>query len=399
MEDNTQSGVIKPGSNSSVKMSKKKMSPVTLSNTTPPTKKKSNQIETNLEQRVKDVADKLRTLSSSHKCVINHKITNNMADLQLDENYRCGHCYEQFNSMVDPRELPCHHVFCKTCLEEDYSLHGNIRCRSCLTEYEIREVDELTKAKLDTEVSVTPTPLTCGCDNCDGQIAVTYCIDCAVMMCDTHQQHHNFMLAKKHQTIPISTYQLHPGIYRRVMCKLHGGDMIEVCDKCQLSIYIWTDHTFSSLNTMKEEITAHFTSLLQSASEKLTEICKTDKYIWKVLAEEEVECAKRIQMIERCRDEQIEVIRKESDKLKNQIYEYQRDLTDQVESYNAELMAKKERLEESCSDLRKWLRESHVIEKVEQKQQMTDEVVNNTDVMIDCPLTRTPALIHTGELS
>ncbi|XP_067943234.1 uncharacterized protein [Watersipora subatra] len=161
--------------------------------------------------------------------------------------------------------------------------------------------------------------------------------------------------------------------------------------------YAVTDHRFSSLNTLKEDITAHFNNLLLSASAKLTEICMADKQIWKVLDEEEVECAKRIQMIERVRDEQIEMIREESDKLKEQIYEYQRELTDQVESYNTKLMAKKERLEESCSEVRKWLRESHVTQKVEQRQQMTDELVNNTDVNIDCLITRTPALIQTNK--
>ncbi|XP_067943192.1 uncharacterized protein [Watersipora subatra] len=157
------------------------------------------------------------------------------------------------------------------------------------------------------------------------------------------------------------------------------------------------NHTFSSLNALKEEITTHFNNLLQSACEKLTEICKVDKQIWKVLDEEEVECAKRIQIIEKVRDEQIEMIREASEKLKEQIHEYQRELIDQVESYNTELMAKKERLEESCTEVRKWLRESHVIEKVEQRQQMTDELVNNTDLMIDCPLTRTPAFIQTSK--
>ncbi|XP_067943266.1 E3 ubiquitin-protein ligase TRIM71-like [Watersipora subatra] len=330
-----------------------------------------------------------------------------MADLQLSEDYRCGYCYKQFNSMDDPKELPCHHVFCKTCLEEDYSVHGNIRCRSCLTEYEMEEFDELPKANLNTKDNITTTSLTCDCDNCDGQVAASYCIDCAVKICDTHQQIHNSLLSKMHKTISISTYQLHPGIYKKVMCKQHGGDVIEVCDKCQLPVCIrcdrkegscqgtLTDHTFSSLNTMKEEITAHFNKLLQSASEKLTEICMADKEIWKVLDEEEVECAKRIQMIERVRDKQIEAIGEESEKLMEQIYEYQRDLTDQVQSYNTGLLAKKERLEKSCSEVRKWLRESHVIEKVEQRQQMTAELVNNTDVMIDCPLTKTPALINT----
>ncbi|XP_067943230.1 uncharacterized protein [Watersipora subatra] len=158
-----------------------------------------------------------------------------------------------------------------------------------------------------------------------------------------------------------------------------------------------TDHTFSSLNTLKEEITVHFNNLLQSADEKLTEICKVDKQIWRVLDEEEVECAKRLQMIEKVCDEQIEIIREESEKLKEQIYEYRRELTEQVESYNTELMSKKERLEESCSRVRNWMRESHVTEKLEQRQQMTDVLMNNTDVMVNCPLTRTPVLVHSGK--
>ncbi|XP_067943286.1 tripartite motif-containing protein 59-like [Watersipora subatra] len=332
-----------------------------------------------------------------------------MGDPQLNESYRCGYCFEQFNCMTDPRELPCHHVFCKTCLEDDYSEHNNVRCRSCLTEYEMETFDELPKANLNNEDNITPTSLTCDCDNCGGQVAVSYCIDCAVMMCDTHQQVHNFLLGNKHLDIPISTYQLHPGRYKKVMCQKHRGEVFEVCVKCQLKTCIncdskerkcqdgLTDHTFNLLKTIKEEVTAHFNSLLESANEKLTEICKTDKQIWKVLDEEEVECAKRIQIIEKVRDEQIEMIREESEKLKKQIYEYQRELIDQVESYNTELMAKKERLEESCTEVRKWLRESHVTEKMEQKQQMTDQLMNNTDVTIDCPLTRTPALIHTGK--
>ncbi|XP_067941924.1 uncharacterized protein [Watersipora subatra] len=336
-------------------------------------------------------------------------IINKMADFQLSEEYRCGYCYQQFNSMTDPKQLPCHHVFCKTCLEGDYSEHNNIICRSCLTEYNMNEFDELPSAQLTTQDVTSPASLVCDCHNCDGQVAVCYCNECSLKMCDTHEQIHKSFAGDQHQTLPISIYQLHPGTYKKVSCQQHSREVLEVCDKCNHMVCIRCDrserrcqdavknHTFSSLNSWKEAITTHFNNLLESASAKLTEICKADKHIWKVLDEEEVECAKRIQMIERVCDEQIEMIKEESEKLKEQIYEYQRDLTDQVESYNIELMAKKERLEESCSEVRKWLRESHVMEKVEQKQQMTGELVNNTDVVINCPLMRTPALIQTSK--
>ncbi|XP_067941913.1 transcription intermediary factor 1-beta-like [Watersipora subatra] len=287
-----------------------------------------------------------------------------MVDFQLSEDYRCGYCYQQFNSMTDPKELPCHHVFCKTCLEGDYSEHSNIICRSCLTEYDMDTIDELPSAKLTTQDVASSAPLNCGCHNCDGKLAVFYCTECSLMMCDTHEQTHKSLVGNQHQTIPISVYQLHPGTYKKVLCQQHGREVLEVCDKCNHMACINCDRNEQSFQD-----------------------------------EEEVECAKRIHMIERVRDEQIEMIKEECEKLKEQIYEYQRELTDQVESYNTALMAKKEKLEESCTEVRKWLRESHVIEKVEQRQQMTDELVNNTGVMIDYhdSLTRTPALIHTGE--
>ena len=49
----------------------------------------------------------------------------------LTEEYRCGYCYVEFNSMTKPKQLPCHHVFCLTCLQEDYQDHGGLSCPTC----------------------------------------------------------------------------------------------------------------------------------------------------------------------------------------------------------------------------------------------------------------------------
>ena len=49
----------------------------------------------------------------------------------LTSSYRCGYCYEEFNSMVNPRELPCHHVFCLPCLKGDYHDNGDASCPTC----------------------------------------------------------------------------------------------------------------------------------------------------------------------------------------------------------------------------------------------------------------------------
>ena len=64
-------------------------------------------------------------------------------------------------------------------------------------------------------------------------------------------------------------------------------------------------HRFHSLDQLKEEITSHFTDLLTSANDKVTDICKRDKKMWRILDDEEVECKHMIETIEHIRDEQV----------------------------------------------------------------------------------------------
>ena len=55
----------------------------------------------------------------------------------------------------------------------------------------IDSLADLPTAKLSTTepaVSTTSTTLTCGCENCEDQIAVCYCIDCDLRFCYNHQQ-------------------------------------------------------------------------------------------------------------------------------------------------------------------------------------------------------------------
>ena len=63
---------------------------------------------------------------------------------------------------------------------------------------------------------------------------------------------------------------------------------------------------FTSFNKLKDQITSHFDGLLKKAAEKLTDLCKQDKQIWRTLLDdEEVECKEMIQQIWRIRDDQV----------------------------------------------------------------------------------------------
>ena len=44
---------------------------------------------------------------------------------------RCGYCWEFYVDMTDPRELPCGHVNCRTCMEHHYDRSSGIECPHC----------------------------------------------------------------------------------------------------------------------------------------------------------------------------------------------------------------------------------------------------------------------------
>ena len=47
------------------------------------------------------------------------------------ETPRCSYCWEFLDSMSDPRLLPCSHISCKTCLENDFTERNGLRCPQC----------------------------------------------------------------------------------------------------------------------------------------------------------------------------------------------------------------------------------------------------------------------------
>ena len=50
---------------------------------------------------------------------------------QLTSDFSCGYCLERLPYMVDPRELPCSHIFCLPCLQADVTEVGELKCNIC----------------------------------------------------------------------------------------------------------------------------------------------------------------------------------------------------------------------------------------------------------------------------
>ncbi|XP_067932733.1 E3 ubiquitin-protein ligase TRIM33-like [Watersipora subatra] len=256
--------------------------------------------------------------------------------------------------MRDPKELPCHHVFCLECLEEDYKDQKVVSCPLCNKEYESEEdIDKLSTIKLTVQKENNPNvtaALICECDDCDSQLAVGYCL-------------------QGHSVVDIPDYEVSAIKSRKVVCENHDEELSRGCDdcgrltcnKCELPPVACTslkyEHNFMLLSQLKEKIATEFDKLLQLVNDKLTEICIVDKQIWHMLDKEEAKCKEKEELIERVCEEQIKRIREESENLKERIRDYQKRLTNQVEMYNSELVAKKQRLEESRTKVHKHLRD------------------------------------------
>ena len=61
-------------------------------------------------------------------------------------------------------------------------------------------------------------------------------------------------------------------------------------------------------------------------------------------------------------------------------------------------MSQKEQLEESRMRLQKLLRDSHVTEQIQQKEQLTQQIGKNLDVQLEFKHTKLPVVITQGKL-
>ena len=69
--------------------------------------------------------------------------------------------------------------------------------------------------------------------------------------------------------------------------------------------------------------------------------------------------------------------------MKNNIYEQQLAINNQVTSFNSELMTRKGHLERACAKVLDWLSSSHVTEQIEQIEQVTHELKRSLDLELN----------------
>ena len=58
-------------------------------------------------------------------------VDKHQADIQRQQDGRCGYCMSYTVEMEDPRVLECSHIFCLGCLESDYRRDSELECAIC----------------------------------------------------------------------------------------------------------------------------------------------------------------------------------------------------------------------------------------------------------------------------
>ncbi|XP_067940516.1 transcription intermediary factor 1-beta-like [Watersipora subatra] len=135
------------------------------------------------------------------------------------EGQNCGYCMLKLENMLDPRRLPCNHIFCFGCLQGDFTAGGvDTKCNQCgelhsgLALNELRIVEE-GEENSDAGDGKFP-PVACS-KNCENK-AISFCEDCSVKMCEENKKF--------------------PEKYDRPMCNSHNKGLSLVCETCDVVV-------------------------------------------------------------------------------------------------------------------------------------------------------------------
>ena len=116
----------------------------------------------------------------------------------------CSLCNE---ILREPKELPCHHVYCKQCLEGSQAHNQELDCKTCGSKFHLQ--NGVASLPTNNNLEVLIGRLVAGskaamvapqsvCKECDeNHVAISICLDCTKYLCHICDEHHR-KARKKH---------------------------------------------------------------------------------------------------------------------------------------------------------------------------------------------------------
>ncbi|XP_067940914.1 uncharacterized protein [Watersipora subatra] len=290
----------------------------------------------------------------------------------------CGYCMLEFKNMVDPRRLPCGHIFCLGCLQGDFSAGGvNTKCNQCGELHSGLALNELPTAKEGEENSDTGEgklpPIACS-KNCENK-AISFCEDCSVKMCEEHKKAHDNFLTD-HKYVPFLEYRKFPEKYDRPMCNTHNKKLSLACETCDVVVCEECDltspcnqggqHKFRSLAKSMKQFASDYSKLIASVSEQHSTFTKKQKETEAIFEELVVNynLEEKLAAVDSVAEQQIAEIRRRAEVKKKEIREFPVKMDTEVTAYSEGLVKKEQQLDDLEKTLSKNLRELHIVENI-----------------------------------
>ena len=160
----------------------------------------------------------------------------------------CGHC---LHSYVDPRVLPCLHVFCRRCIcgpTNKVSADRLFCCPTCRLVTDLTSLGEngLLPAHhvyhlfdIRDVLTKVDSLLDCRCEKCEQERALSFCRDCGQYICaECIQTHKLWSELRSHEIVPISRViedatKLLPPKRRVLLCPKHSKELELYCRTCK----------------------------------------------------------------------------------------------------------------------------------------------------------------------
>ncbi|XP_019642129.1 PREDICTED: tripartite motif-containing protein 2-like [Branchiostoma belcheri] len=216
-----------------------------------------------------------------------------METSDFDEEFlTCAICMLNFR---DPKILPCLHSFCRECLQDWAAKQQPLECPTCRepvrlpdqgvdglrTNFYVNNLLDFAAAKKGAEPGVP-------CQVCEGNAegSKSWCVDCAILMCDLCTLHHRkFPYSKDHEVVAEETLKVEKDagkFHRKRHCPKHKNqELVFCCENCNALVCTactvvdhrpGKHHNPVEIATVAQRRKAELQGLLQSIDPRLKEI-------------------------------------------------------------------------------------------------------------------------------
>ncbi|XP_065883186.1 E3 ubiquitin-protein ligase TRIM71-like [Dysidea avara] len=214
---------------------------------------------------------------------------------QIEDEITCCICGDLF---TDPKTIPCLHTFCKRCIEKIMKSNKMAvvccpLCRAPLsrdkvptipTNFLINRLVEIYKKRL---IATREGSVETNCDNCEVNVAITWCIECDGSLCrNCNEAHKKLKLSRWHKTVSIKAFFQDPKLTLSTLekaefCKIHTKQTLDlfcktccslICRDCTLKDHPREKHDFDFIENVvgkEREKTKHATALLKQLLEQM----------------------------------------------------------------------------------------------------------------------------------